>query len=402
MSATPISLDQSPDLAKLEAEGFRLKLVQGTAYHLLIEGVPAVTSKREVVLGTLYCPLEIDPRGKAVNPVANHQCWWIGEPPCDQTGRVMAEMISNPSPEDKGDGIKTTVGFSRKRADKTSYADYHEKIWAYVRLIWHEAQVLDKDCDPRGDKLVPAVVEAQQRVFRYPDMATTRAGIGAATAKLLSKRVAIIGLGGSGSYILDLLAKTPIDELHLFDGDDFQPHNAFRAPGAPRADEIENPPKKVDWFFGIYDRMRTGIFCHPYHVCADQLPELAGFDFVFVAIDDAEARKVILQGLLAMKVLFIDVGIDVAIDEKGFLRGICRFTVATPEQHQHLEEVVSFGAAQENDIYRNIQVADLNMANAAMAVTKWKKLRGFYADDCREHHSLYTISTHGLTKEDRT
>lgn len=389
-------------MAKLEAEGFRLKLVQGSAYHLLIDGVPAVNSKREVFRGTLCSPLVIDSSGKTVNPCAgNHQCWWIGERPCIAAGDVMTEMISNTTPEDKGDGIKTTVGFSRKRADKTDYADYHEKIWAYVRMIWHEAQVLDPNCDPRSDKPMPAVVEAQQRVFRYPDMATTRAGIGAATAKLLAKRIAIIGLGGSGSYILDLLAKTPIDELHLFDGDDFQLHNAFRAPGAPRADELTNP-KKVDWFFSIYDRMRTGILRHPYHVRAEQLPELAGFDFVFVAIDDAEARKVILQGLEAMKVPFIDVGIDVAIDEKGLLRGICRFTVATPEQHQHLEEVVSFGAAQENDIYRNIQVADLNMANAAMAVTKWKKLRGFYADDCREHHSLYTIATHGLTKEDRT
>jgi hypothetical protein len=42
------------------------------------------------------------------------------------------------------------------------------------------------------------------------------------------------------------------------------------------------------------------------------------------------------------------------------------------------------------------------MQNASMAVMKWKKLRGFYADDMREHHSLYTVATHGLTKEDRT
>jgi hypothetical protein len=376
--------------------------VQSTAHHLLIEDIPAVTSKREVVAGTLYCPLEINTRGATINPVSNHQCWWIGEAPCDATGRTMSEMISNPGPEDKGDGIKTTVGFSRKRFDKAEYPNLHEKIWAYIELIWHEAQVIDSKCDPRSSKPVRVVVEAQQRVFRYPDMATTRAGIGAATAKLLAKRVAIIGLGGSGSYILDLLAKTPIDELHLFDGDDFELHNAFRSPGAPKADELMNPIKKVDWFFGIYDRMRTGIVRHPYYVGVDQLPELAGFDFVFVAIDKADARKVILQGLVAMKVPFIDVGLDIAIDEKGQLRGICRFTVATAEQHTHLEEVISFGAGQDNEIYRNIQVADLNMTNAGMAVTKWKKLRGFYADDSREHHSLYTVATHGLTKEDRT
>lgn len=59
----------------------------------------------------------------------------------------------------------------------------------------------------------------QRRVFCYPDTATTRAGIGAATAKLMTERVAIIGLGGTGSYILDLLAKVPIGEIHLFDPD---------------------------------------------------------------------------------------------------------------------------------------------------------------------------------------
>src|SRR5260370_42572983 len=111
----------SRDLAQLEAEGFRLRLMQGSAYHLLVEGIPAVTSKREVVPGTLYWPLEIDQHGKTVNPCSNHQCWWIGERPCDSSGRVMAEMISNAGYENKVDGSTTTVGFSRKRANKTPY-----------------------------------------------------------------------------------------------------------------------------------------------------------------------------------------------------------------------------------------------------------------------------------------
>ena len=55
-----IRISRSPDLAQLEAEGFRLRIVQKTAEHLLIDGIPAVTSKGEVALGTLYCPLEID------------------------------------------------------------------------------------------------------------------------------------------------------------------------------------------------------------------------------------------------------------------------------------------------------------------------------------------------------
>ncbi|SHI13690.1 ThiF family adenylyltransferase [Bradyrhizobium erythrophlei] len=398
MSATLTS--RSPDLERLEAEGFRLRIIQGSANHLLIEGIPAVTSQREVVLGSLYCPLELDAEGKTRIPCSNHQCWWIGEPPCDANGRLMQEMISHNAKEGKGDGIETTVAFSRKRGDKADYSDLHEKIWTYVRLIWHEAQLIDPKCDPRGQKPIPVVVEAQKRTFRYPDMATTRAGIGAATEKLLSDRVAIIGLGGTGSYILDLLAKSPINEIHIFDGDVFDLHNAFRAPGAPSKDELTKP-KKVDHFYAIYDRMHTGIIRHPHHVLAEHIPIFKEFSFVFVAIDDPEARKTILEGLIGLGVPFIDVGIDIAFDKDGALRGISRFTVATPECHSHMPEVISFGKVPDDDIYRNIQVADLNMLNASMAVMKWKKLRGFYADTMREHHSLYTIATHGLTKEDR-
>jgi hypothetical protein len=398
MSAIQIS--RSADLSKLEAEGFRLRIVHGDAYHLLVEGIPSVNAQGKVVSGSLYSSLVIDADGKTVNPVADHQCWWIGEAPCDATGRLMTEMISNPHPTPKGDEITVTVGFSRKHADKRDYANYHEKIWTYVREIWHEARELDANCDPRSEKPVPAVVEGQARAFQYADMATTRAGIGAATAKLLAERVAIIGIGGTGSYILDLIAKTPVAEIHIFDGDEFEIHNAFRAPGAPKKEELTDP-KKVDWFGAIYERMHRGIKRHPYHVAGENLAELSGFDFVFVAIDNGESRKAILQGLIAMKVPFIDVGLDIALDQQQALRGICRFTVGTPEQHSHVEEVVSFAKAPADALYRNIQVADLNMLNAAMAVGKWKQIRGFYADDMREHHSLYNTATHALTKEDR-
>lgn len=390
----------SPDLARLEADGLRLRVVHGTAHHLLIEGVPAVTREKKVVLGTLYSTLELDQAGNTRNPVSNHQCWWIGEAPCDQTGRVMDELISNPSLENKGDNITTTVGLSRKRIGKTNYSDYYEKIWTYINLIWHEARVLDEWCDPRSKSPVAIAVSATRKVFRYPDMATTRAGIGAATSRLCLNRVAIIGLGGTGSYELDLVAKTLVLEIHLYDGDRFQIHNAYRSPGAPALEQFTDP-YKVNWFADIYSRMHMGIIPHPVHVTEENLKELAGFDFVFVAIDDAKARKIILEGLIAMRVPFIDVGIDIGLDEKARLRGISRFTLATPDFNKHLYEVISFEKTDAGDVYHNIQVADLNMLNAAMAVGKWKKWAGFYADDTREHHSLYTTATHGLTKEDK-
>lgn len=253
---------------------------------------------------------------------------------------------------------------------------------------------------------MPAVVEAQARAFRYPDMATTRAGIGSATAKLLVDRIAIIGLGGTGSYILDLIAKTPVAEIHLYDGDSFGLHSAFRAPGAPAKEELIEAgtgepklSKKVDWFAEIYGQMHTRVIPHPYNIGAEQLPELEGFSFAFVAIDDGDARKVILQGLAAMNIPFIDVGMDMDFDGQGQLRGMCRVTLATPDHHEHIGEVVPLSKGPENEVYRNIQVADLNMLNATLAVIRWKRFMSFYADDIGEHHSLYTTATHAMTKD---
>ena len=400
MSATLTSLN--PDLAKLEAAGYRLRIVQGNSNHLIVEGIPAVNRKGEVVTGAIYSPLELDASGRVRNPVANHQCWWIGDdPPCDATGRVMDELIANPEPEPKGDGITTRVGMSRKLKTATGhiqYPDYFEKVTTYVALVWGPAAQINPARTPKIDKPVPAVVVAQENVFHYPDMATTRAGLGAATTKLLVERVAIIGLGGTGAYILDLLAKTPVGEIHLFDGDVFEVHNAFRAPGAPAKCDLTNP-RKVDWFGTQYDRMRTGIVRHACHVEAEQLPELRGFSFVFIAIDDPKAKKVIVDFLLTENIPFIDVGMDVSLDRDVYLRGQVRITVATPEVNAHIEQVVSFADGPENNVYQNIQVADLNMLNAAHAVVKWKKLLGFYADDIKEHHSLYVIQSGALIKE---
>ena len=66
-----------------------------------------------------------------------------------------------------------------------------------------------------------------------------------------------------------------------------------------------------------------------------------------------------------------------------------------------METGVSFVGGGEEDVYSsNIQVADLNALNAAMAVIKWKKIRGFYRDFEREHHSTYTTDGNMLLNSD--
>jgi hypothetical protein len=188
-----------------------------------------------------------------------------------------------------------------------------------------------------------------------------------------------------------------VSEIHLFDGDEFELHNAFRSPGAPAKQDLTNP-KKVDWFGAIYDRMRYGIVRHPYHVRAEQRADLRDMNFVFLAIDDPKAKKAIIDFLIAEKIPFIDVGMDVSLDHDVALRGQLRVTVGTPAVNAHIEQVVSFADGPENNVYRNVQVADLNMLNAALAIVRWKKWLGFYGDDANEYHCLYNIQTGSLIK----
>jgi hypothetical protein len=239
-------------------------------------------------------------------------------------------------------------------------------------------------------------------LFNYPDTASARAGIGAATDRLRRLRsIHIVGAGGTGSYVLDMLAKTPVGEIHLFDGDDLLNHNAFRSPGAPSLDELRAKPKKVDHFAAIYSRMRKRVVPHPIFIGEKELPLLLDADFVFVCIDVGTAKRLIIDFLIERAIPFIDVGMGIQLVD-GSLGGVIRTTLVTPTMKSHIASRISFGNGDvDNDYAQNIQVADLNALNAALAVIKWKKWAEFYRDLEREHNSSYALDTNTLINEDQ-
>ena len=269
----------------------------------------------------------------------------------------------------------------------------------YIAVISGPATTLSPGVSARGSA-VPE--EEENSVFNYVDTASGRAGIGALTERLAQDRVAIIGLGGTGGYILDLVAKTPVLEIRLFDGDDFLSHNAFRGPGAPSLDELREVPLKVDHWATIYTRMRKGIIPHAIAIDASNADLLDGVTFAFICIDNGPSKKAVIAKLEKIGVSFIDVGMGLQLDD-GSLGGILRVTTSTPEKRDHVHGGrIDFSDHQGQDIYAtNIQVADLNALNAIMAVIKWKKLCGFYRDLEREHHSTYTTDGNMLLNRDQ-
>ena len=249
MSPRPIAL--SPDLLRLRNEGYDLDI---TGNCLLVRDVPYVDSGRNVRRGTLISKLDLN--GDITNKPTDHTAYWIGEHPCHRDGRKN-ESIQHPNgPQVLGDGLRADFMFSAK----ADYRDYHHKVTTYVGRIAGEAAAIDPTATART--FPPIRAGNGDGVFKYLDTATSRAGIGAISEKLSGQKIGIVGIGGSGTYILDLVAKTTVAEIHLFDADVFSQHNAFRAPGAPSLEELQAKPTKVAYFSARYSQMRHGVIPH--------------------------------------------------------------------------------------------------------------------------------------------
>ncbi|PZU68040.1 MAG: hypothetical protein DI540_10150 [Sphingobium sp.] len=393
MSRRPIA--RSPHLSQLLAEGYDIAI---RANHLVVRGIPYVTAGKQIREGVLITRLSlVDDRAGTPD---DHTIFFSGEYPCDQNGREISGIRCMTQLWTFGSDLTADHQFSAKPVSG-NYANYYDKITTYAALLSGPAQMLDPSVKPNKGSFV-AADDADDEIFRYLDTASPRAEIMEATAKLECRKIIVIGLGGTGGYVLDLLAKTPVAEIHLFDGDTFQQHNAFRAPGAASGADLEAEPFKVDYFASIYSRMRRGIVPRPVYVDEKNIDELKDADFVFLCIDDGLAKKMIVRSLEGFGIPFIDVGMGLFM-QGGSLGGTVRTTTSTPQKRAHIwdEKRISFAAPDgDNDYNRNIQVADLNALNAVLAVIKWKKLCGFYIDLEREHHSTYTIDGDDIINED--
>jgi len=380
-------ISHSPDLKKLRDEGYEIEIKNA---HLLVHSVPYVNARKEIARGILVSPLG-DLAGDRTARPKDHVIHFSGEHPCDKEGNLIKGIQHASGRKTLAEGIEVDHSFSNKPAN--GYTDYYEKVTTYVKIIEAHAQSMDSSVTAKTFKVIES--NDPDIVFHYLDTNSSRAEIETISEKLKDLKIAIIGLGGTGSYVLDFVAKTQVKEIHLFDEDYFHSHNAFRAPGAASLDTLREQPKKVTYLHGIYSKLHKYVIPHEYHLTATTLEELAGMNFVFICIDRGEIKKEIVQKLTTLAIPFADVGIGInAID--GLLTGSVRVTTATASKNDHIEKLVSFSNGGDDDYDKNVQIAEINALNAALAVIKWKKLFGFYHDLGKEHHSVYDINVNKL------
>ena len=261
-----------------------------------------------------------------------------------------------------------------------------------------EAQQLQPEARAQTFPAIPE--DAGQSVFKYADTATSRAGIGAVNDRLKGHKIGIVGAGGSGAYVLDLVAKTPVAEIHLFDRDVFSQHNAFRAPGAPTLERLRAKPQKVAYYESIYSHMRHGLIPHDVFLDRTNVGLLDNLDFVFVCLDDGSAKHLIVDRLISRAIPFAEMGMGIVlIDDQ--LGGIVRIVASTPSTRERAAPHISYSVDDSavNEYATNIQIAELNALSAALAVIRWKKLSGVYQDTREYFYSGYSLTSGELIGE---
>ncbi len=386
-------IDRSSDLKRLRDEGFNLEVRSG---YLLVKDIPYVTSSRDVRRGTIVTALTL--AGEKTSTPADHVVDFIGETPCDHMGAPLKRVIIESMNRHLAENLAVNHKFSSKPRPSGAYPDYYAKVIAYVAILEGFARAIDSSASARTFPVISD--ESDGAAFTYLDTASSRAGIGVPVQRLQVPKLAIIGLGGTGGYILDLIAKTPVREIHLFDGDVFLTHNAFRAPGAASIATLESRPRKVQYYATIYSQMHRGICAHPYFINSSNVAELETMTFVFLAIDAGESKRIIVEALERFGIPFVDVGLGITQVEDA-LTGVVRVTTSLPDKRDHFRARVSLGAGAERGEYdRNIQIADLNALNAALAVIRWKRYSGFYLDFQRECHSTYSIDCNTMVSDE--
>ena len=347
--------------------------------------------------GTLAMALNTS--GNTVVRPHDHTAYWIGQQPCNSDGSIVPSLVNGPRRYNLGCGLISDYYLSCYPDSTSGYKNYYDKVMVYYNTISAAALNYDKHkfLQLKGSGKVRSVGS----VWRYDDTNASRAGIIGINERMLGYKVAIIGLGGTGGYLLDYLAKTEVAEIHLYDEDVFNTHNAFRAPGAPSIEQLNSQPFKVDYFGEIYGRMHTGIIPHRIRITKDNISELDDKDMVFICIDNPSVRNFISTYLADHNLSFIDSGMGLECSNDR-LSGLVRVTEGFYGHYNHLKDAYGESVTdREEDMYKsNIQIAELNSLAAALSIIQWKKMLGVYNDySDGSMNFIYSVSGNSITHQ---
>jgi len=378
-------VNHNDDLRRLVDKGYAVAF---DSNYLVIRDIPYLDAERQLQIGAIVAKLVFINKEQVAQD--DHQIFFAGSVPHSLAGTPIPNLGGGPAQLPLSDTSKDVIvqrSFSNKPINTGKFQDFFEKIESYVTIISGPAIEL-YNTNPYTFRAVADVIP--DTVFKFNDTLTSRAGITDLSSKFKDDIIAVIGLGGTGSYILDFLVKTPVREIRAYDLDPFYVHNAFRSPG--KVDESEFGKSKAGIYLARYENFRTGLSIKRKFIDASCDEDLSGVTFAFVCVDKGSSRSSIFDLLISKGIPFIDVGMG--LDRKRILlNGLVRTTYYSAEDSQKIRDKGLAPVVDDpNDLYRtNIQISELNALNACLAVIRFKQLRGFYLEEDSYYNLLFEI-----------
>ncbi len=379
-------VSRNSDLAKLVDRGYAVAFASNC---LVVRDVPYIGGSGDLRWGTLVAKLVFVDQEQVTQD--DHQVYFAGGHPYQLDGTPVANLGGGASTIQLAGGCTDVVverSFSNKPKAAGRYANFYDKIDTYVGLI--SAPAIERFGVSPFTFRASEDEEQQQGPFKFRDTLTSRAQIADLAGLFDNDVVAVIGLGGTGAYLLDGLVKTPVAEVRGFDGDEYHVHNTFRSPG--RVDEAELGRSKADVYRERYDNYRHRLRIEARYVDETSADAFKGVTFAFVCVDKGSARGAIFELLISLGIPFIDVGMGLN-RKHGPLNGQLRVTHYSVEDGARMRDRGFAELADTpGDFYRaNIQIGELNAMNACLALIRFKQIRGFYLEERPIDHLLFGI-----------
>ena len=246
---------------------------------------------------------------------------------------------------------------------------------------------------------------AKRGPFKIPNTFEARAALGPVQDRIREQRIAVIGLGGTGAYVLDLMAKTPVPEIHLLDADEVEWHTFMRAPGAPTTEEIaslrRNLLTKVAYYHSKYASLREGIYPHAVRIDS---PSMFGkflsshpVDFAFVCIDqrkdcDSPRQDVVYEALSEAEIPFIDSGVSITLEDDT-VRGAVTTSFYAEGSEAWREAIPNARVEGNAPGYHNVQLPEVNALAASLAVMEWRRRTEQYVSESTSFLHRFRLET---------
>ena len=186
-------------------------------------------------------------------------------------------------------------------------------------------------------------------------------------------KVNVIGAGGTGTWIVDILSKTNVGEIHVWDHDKIERRNVKRAPGGERAWAKHVGAAKAEACQAIYGSGNVRVIPHVKRVEEINVDAATTGSYLFIAVDDEESQELIEKHAISRRIRFSSVGMSVDY-EHGTAKGSIHI------RNQETERTGG-GTKGGQNAYQVLCVPEAHAASAAMAVFQWRHYSGQIALD---------------------